>query len=312
MAGNSRSEAVEKQTEDLRALIAKKQIVAIVGSGVSIATTERAPTASWDGLLKSGIAHCEQFAPGLTERWGQRQRESLEDALRVGDLFEMLTVAEQVCGRLGAPDNGEYIRWLRESLSPEALPVKDDAVIQALDAPGTPLVTTNYDDLIERVIDRPGVSWKERHKIPRIVRGEDRAVLHLHGKWDDPISVVLGIRDYNNVKNDEHTQAVMQALGLTKSLLFVGCGEGLDDPNFKSFLQWLGRVKVSHEDRSYRLARTSEVSALQDKHAAEQRLFVLPYGDDFSDLPGFLEAVCPDKSGLSETAITSCTTHRLR
>ena len=175
--------------------------------------------------------------PGLPKRWGQRQREALEDALQAGDLVEMLAVAEQVSQRLGAPLGGEYVGWLRQSLCPETLPLKDEAVIRALDALDVPLVTTNYDDLIERVTGLQGVTWQQRHKIPRVLRGEDRAVLHLHGKWDEPASVVLGIRDYESVKSDEHTQAVMHALGITRSLLFVGCGEGLKDPNFANFFR---------------------------------------------------------------------------
>jgi hypothetical protein len=195
MPGLSHNAAIQSQTEDLRELIAKKQIVAVVGTGVSVATTKGASIASWQGLLERGIEHCEQFA-GQSERWGRRQREALEDAVREGDLIEMLLVAEQVSKRLGAPDGGEFVRWLREALSPENLPVADDAVIRALDALQVPLLTTNYDELIEQVTGLPGVTWQERHKIPRIVRGEDPGVLHLHGKWDAPASVILGIRDY--------------------------------------------------------------------------------------------------------------------
>jgi hypothetical protein len=72
MSGAHDNSAIHKRTQDLRALIAKKQVVAVVGSGVSIAATENAPAASWQGLLKQGIAHCEQFVPGLPRRWGNR------------------------------------------------------------------------------------------------------------------------------------------------------------------------------------------------------------------------------------------------
>ena len=114
------------QVADLADLIAKRQVVTIVGSGVSIASTGNAPTASWQGLLLQGITHCEQFIPGFSKRRADRQREALKDALEDGDLVELLAVAEQLSTRLGAPKGGEFVRWLRESLSPEHLPLKDD------------------------------------------------------------------------------------------------------------------------------------------------------------------------------------------
>ena len=49
--------------------------------------------------------------------------------------------------------------------APEKLPLKHDSVIRALDALQVPIVTTNYDHLIERVTDLPGVTWIDKHKI---------------------------------------------------------------------------------------------------------------------------------------------------
>ena len=55
------------------------------------------------------------------------------------------------------------------------------AVIKLLDQLGIPLVTTNYDDLIEKVTGLKPVTWHERRKISRELRGNDRQVFHLHG-----------------------------------------------------------------------------------------------------------------------------------
>ena len=35
-----------------------------------------------------------------------------------------------------------------------------------------------------------------------MLRGDEKAVLHLHGYWDEPESVVLGIRSYEAVLGD--------------------------------------------------------------------------------------------------------------
>lgn len=59
---------------------------------------------------------------------------------------------------------------------------------------GVKFATTNYDGIIEEVIGSPPVTWKEDAKVERVIRDDDQAVLHLHGYWDQPESVILGIR----------------------------------------------------------------------------------------------------------------------
>lgn len=41
--------------EELRDLIAKKEVVLVVGTGVSVSASQNTPTASWKGLLLSGV-----------------------------------------------------------------------------------------------------------------------------------------------------------------------------------------------------------------------------------------------------------------
>src|SRR5438045_1484143 len=148
-----------------------------------------------------------------------------------GDLDNMLSAAEKITRKLG---KGEYARWLRESVG--SLRAKDAEVLHALHGLGIPIATTNYDDLIEEATAIPAVTWRESSKVERVLRGDDGGVLHLHGYWDEPASVVLGIRSYEAVLGDEHAQTVLKALAMTKTLIFIGFGVGLDDPNFGQLL----------------------------------------------------------------------------
>src|SRR6185437_3214162 len=43
---------------ELRGLIADRQVVAFVGTGVSVGATAGDPAASWVGLLTRGVEHC--------------------------------------------------------------------------------------------------------------------------------------------------------------------------------------------------------------------------------------------------------------
>jgi formylglycine-generating enzyme required for sulfatase activity len=279
---------------DLRELVARRKVLVIVGSGVSIGATRNAPAASWTGLLELGVARCRSVNPSLDVEWEKR----LISEIKSGDLDDMLSAAEKISRKLQAPVGGEFHRWLRETVG--ALQVHEAAVLEALRNIQVPLATTNYDDLLECVTKLPAITWRDQAKVFRVLRGEDQAILHLHGHWDDPESVVLGIRSYEQVGQNSHAQAVVRALAMTQNLLFIGCGEGLDDPNFRPFLSWLREVNASTEGRHYRLALAKDVVELQKQHPPEERIFVLSYGERHDELAGFLRSLAaPSPAGIS-------------
>lgn len=243
---------------DLREQLVRRQVVVVVGAGMSVATTGGAPTASWLGLLHDGVARCEAVVGhGLPAGWGDRVRAQIDS----GDVEEMLSAAENITHRLGGPSGGEYGRWLRDSVG--SLTVTNPEVIHALAELGAPIATTNYDSLIEQVTDLPAVTWRQGALVERVVRRDDPGVIHLHGHWQEPASVVLGIRSYEAVLADEHAQAVQRALTMLQSLLFIGFGAGLADPNFGALRAWLSRVLHGSQYRHFRLGRDGELAAVQ-------------------------------------------------
>ncbi len=195
---------------DLRNLIAERRLLVVVGSGVSIAATKNAPAASWPGLLELGAARCRELNPSLDDEWEKR----LIGEITSGDLDDTLSAAEKISHKLQAPTGGEFSRWLRETVG--ALQLREPAVLEALGDLQVPLATTNYDDLLERITKLPAVTWRNQAKVFRFVRREEQAILHLHGHWDEPESVVLGIRSYEEVRQDAHAQALRQALAMTQ------------------------------------------------------------------------------------------------
>jgi tetratricopeptide (TPR) repeat protein len=164
-------------------------------------------------------------------------------------------------------------------------------VLEALKSLRIPLATTNYDGLIEEVTEWEPVTWRQGSEAERVLRGEAEGVLHLHGFWKDPESVVLGIRSYHAVRSDLHAQAVLRGLRLTRSLLFIGFGAGLADPNFGDLLRWSRETFEGTEYRQFRLARTSEVDTVQRQHPPEERIFVVPIGESHDDLAPFLRGL---------------------
>jgi tetratricopeptide (TPR) repeat protein len=276
---------------DLRAQIAAGQVLVVAGAGVAVAATAGgAPgsgrVASWKSLLADGIERCVQVGrPPAAAGWAERLQADLGSA----DLDDLLSVAERVASRLGAPAGGEYRRWLRETVG--ALRASDPSVPRALAELGVTIATTNYDGLLEEVTGRPPVTWRDGARMERVVRGDEAGILHLHGHWQDPQSVVLGIRSYERVLGDAPAQAMMRALRTLRTLLFVGCGAGLEDPNFGALLAWSRAVFAGSEYRHFRLCLNGEVAALHALHVPEERLFPVPFGSEYGDLAPFLRGL---------------------
>lgn len=270
--------------EDLQREIDAGTVIAVVGAGVSIAATNNRPAASWCGLLHHGVDRCRELKPvtGVDDKWAERVHAEVDS----GDLDDMLSAAEKISRKLCAPNGGEYGRWLHETIGELKAERRD--VLEALRDLNVALATTNYDGLIEEVTNLRAVTWMDGAKVERVLRGDEQGILHLHGYADTPRSVILGIRSYEGVLGDDHAQAMQHAIRSLKTLLFVGCGEGLHDPNFGALLKWSCKVFAGSEYRHFRLARESEVAALQAQHPPEQRIFVLSYGKEHSELAQFL------------------------
>lgn len=267
--------------KDLRQQIAESRAVFVIGAGVSIAASGEAKVASWSGLLEHGIGRCQEIAAGLPSGWQERRLGDIQS----GDTSEMISAAEAIVERLGGVHSGEYSRWLRETVG--SLTAKRREVLEALRDLGVPLATTNYDGLLEEVTGRPAVTWQEPEKALRVLRGEEAGILHLHGFWREPKSVVLGVRSYGEVLGSVPAQSLQQILGLLHSLVFVGYGGGLEDPNFGSLLAWLRQHWSGAEHRHFRLCLEREREELRKAHTGS-RIFPVAYGEDYSELGPWL------------------------
>ena len=271
--------------DDLKKQIDRGQAIAIIGAGVSIGATNSEPAASWTGLLEHGIARCEQFGyPKPEPEWGGH----LRGLLKVGDL---LTVAQAIEQRLGAPDGGEWMAWLRSAFEDlKALPGRSE-VLGALADLGILIATTNYDGLLEAATGRPAVTWRDGNRVERVVKGQELGILHLHGYWAEPGSVVLSALGYERVRGDAHAQAVLRTLRMTHAMLFVGCGGTLVDPNWADLLKWTEEVFKGSEARHHRLCLEKDRAAVEREHPPAQRIFPLPFGEKHDHLAPFLRGL---------------------
>lgn len=278
--------------DQLKKAISDHKVVIIVGAGTSIGATEGGKSdgysvASWKGLLQHGAQHCMHLEPGIRPDW----KRNIDSELDSNELDEMLSAATKIAKKLGAPANGTYAAWLRDTVGKlVAIPAKS-GVLQALAALKAPLATTNYDHLLERATSQDAITWEDESAAIDFLSGKGEGILHLHGSYRRPGSVILDIRDYERALQSKQLQQLLRTMFHDRTLLFVGCGAGLEDPNFGALLKWAGSTLEGLTHFHFRLALLSEVAELQKTHPPEQHIKVIPYGAKHEDLAGFLSSL---------------------
>jgi hypoxanthine phosphoribosyltransferase len=127
------------------------------------------------------------------------------------------------------------------------------------------------------------------------MRHEETAVVHLHGHWTDPGSVVLGVKSYREIMGDRSAQDIMKAIFASTSVIFVGFGGSFQDPNFSGLRDWASDVLKSSDYPPTVLVRQDELSSVRRLYE-DDGFQVLQYGDSYADLELFIADLCPAES----------------
>jgi tetratricopeptide (TPR) repeat protein len=267
---------------DLRKLIAKRKVIVVVGSGVSTAVSGGNRWASWQGLLSSGVDRILEVVPALSREWGDRVHQDIYS----NDIGDVLSAAEKISTKLDAPHGGEFKRWLRETVG--ELHPQNPTLIAAISQLGCPIATTNYDALLENCTGLAPATWTDSSRVDRFVRDEAESIFHIHGHWEFPESVVLGIRSYERLLANDHAQSIARAIGTTRSFLFIGCGQGLVDPDFAALRKWMRAAFSASEHRHFFLGRSTDEPLSRHAQLPADRIFFIPYGTSYDHLAPFL------------------------
>lgn len=257
--------------EQLSAALRRGELVVVAGTGVTANLSGGPTTASWGGLLADGIEHvknADSDAGALLEM-------RLDRAESVADLT---SIADEIRRRLG--DN--FGRWLSNAVG--TLPAHNPALAHALAKLNVPILTTNYDTLLEQLLGRASATWSRPDGMRAVLRKESSAIGHFHGVWNEPDGVVFSEADYRRIVGDAAAQEVQRGAFAMKTFLFIGSDSGLDDPNFGGMVGAFGAAFPSSSNAHFRLCLTSDV----DPASAISPLVDIAYGQSYSDLPAFI------------------------
>lgn len=302
---------MKKPRDKLAAALAAnpRDFVFVMGAGVTIGAvsgTEAAMYASWSGLIRHGLRNAVSL--GQLEKPDADRLEALLDSDRPG---LWIAAAGQLSEALGAPSGGDFRQWLREAVGCFSTSIQDRSVVDVLrdfERRGVTLATVNYDSVLEEATGLPAVTWKQPTEVERVLRGQSRGILHLHGHWEDPESIVFGTRSYDEVVRDPHARTTLEAMRMLRTMVFIGHGAGLEDPNWGSLLEWAVNVFRQSEFHHYRVAREADLAGLRDSRLQSQRILLVPYPGSHAGLGPFLRELHGASTPTSPAPSTTGTT----
>jgi len=253
--------------ESLIAEVAERRCIIVLGAGASAAClsldgTRRPPTwAQFLDLLINLIpaagdkAHAQDLA---------RQQRYLD-------------AAQIVRATLPIPDFDQIIR--REFRDPAYVPSKLHDLVSQLDL--KTIVTTNYDDIYERHTSRGKATdaynvcnYYETHALNDL-RSTTRSILKIHGSFSNPERVVLSLADYFRARRDyPQFYSVLDALFLSSTLIFVGCG--INDPDVNLLLE-NANISARSSHPHYALVEDVRHTAIKQAYQETYNLRFLEY-----------------------------------
>ena len=274
--------------DKIRQALRNKKLVIIVGAGISLsATNPSPPRITWPGLIHDGLDYLqdEGFVAVNDEELNhyrgvlQRDNTNIRTVLRA-------------CGYLKdeLDHNRQFATWLESVFGSLHLEVRHPEVFEYLrefHRRGARLMTTNYDDLLERYCDLQRIRRSIAEDVMKYEQGTLDGVFHIHGSFQDPKEVVLDPIGYYQVQTSDDVQGLLKTYLGHNTILFVGCGSGLEDPNFNALLEWASSREENIPNHHYLLVRDGD-------NLRYSPLITLKYGHNHEGLVPYLNALIDD------------------
>jgi hypothetical protein len=240
---------------------------------------------TWTGLIQNGLDYL--VSDDYVDRSDQRIRKAYE-ALVEPDTNGLLDAANILGSEL--TQHGQLPTWLEMVFDKLDREIRYPAVLKILKAlheRGAKLLTTNYDDVLEKYCELHRIGRSNPEDIIRFRRNDLDGVFHVHGSYHDPREVVLDTKDYYQVMQSDEVQNMLKAFLYDKTILFVGCGSGLEDPHFEMLLRWASEGQKHIPNRHCLLIRDGDTLKFKP-------LVRLKYGSNYRDLAPYLNKLVND------------------
>ncbi|CAF2953171.1 unnamed protein product [Rotaria sp. Silwood2] len=141
--------------------IALSNAMIFIGTGVSMyATNLEQEVSHWKGLLKHELQQCYRSGWIINEEFEDFNNKFHSEKAQIDDY---LLAANQIKYYFQMENdetkNDLYATWLRETIG--NIVVKKPELIKTIGELECPILTTNYDSLLEDILDKKPLTWNE-------------------------------------------------------------------------------------------------------------------------------------------------------
>jgi len=285
-----------EQIARLRKALASNNLAICVGAGVTLYTTALPPTLdgkrkslrrlTWTGLIENGLDYLVNFDHLEQKDYPMRMRhayEALENNDSDQNLFEAVNNMKDMLS-----EKKIFPTWLGSMFCNLHTEKRYTSILDALKMlheNGAMLLTTNYDGLIEEHCGLATIDGSDSDQLAMFMAKNIDGVFHPHGHWLHPATIVLDSVDYYKVKEvATNVQVSLKNILQQKTVLFVGCGGTIHDPNFGPLLDWIGEQGKNIVHNHCLVLREDDKNLVAGKP-----LVPLRCGKEYDDIAPFLE-----------------------
>lgn len=267
----------------LKNAIQTKELVYLFGTGISAALTGK--PYSWWKWIMDGISYVTNRSLAAQYEASLKADNSADNMIRVVGM--LLQTAKR---------EGTYDAWMKSSF--ETNPVANHPLAETLKKlllPQDVFATTNYDRLLEQATGLGTLSYEDPDKaFPMLEQKISSHVLHIHGVYDSVQkidNIVADQAQYEALLENEGAQFIQHVLG-TRTLVFVGCGKTTEDANIARFIAF-AKTHLKMDQEYYFLHKKG-----QSFEGMPGNIHLIPYGEEYADLEGFLEDMAQERLRL--------------
>lgn len=248
-----------------------QKITIFCGAGVSCSLS--GSNVTWYSWLERGLEFIDD-----------ELKTQVKENLATGNLLD---VAGEIVQYTKA--NHQYEKWMNTSFSD--LTIGDTSFAECfsrLHHLGDVIATTNYDMLLEKATTTETLTYNQPDKILDVIRQDDAPqIIHIHGAYNHAEGIDDIIADnsqYDQIIGNSGAQFLQSLLGINP-IIFVGCGQTMDDPNIGKLITF-AKDHLNIDVPYFYLCKSDDDISELGNHMKP-----VIYGNSYSDLPLFFTEI---------------------